>query len=94
MESKTKTDISKFNNETTALQAIAGISLAGRVAIVTGAASGIGTETARGTLCVVRDRVLCLRVCSVFRACVCTALAHAGAQVILAVRDPCMCSLP
>ncbi|MEH3053703.1 MAG: SDR family NAD(P)-dependent oxidoreductase [Patulibacter minatonensis] len=51
-----------FDDTTTALEVIAGIDLAGRRAIVTGGASGIGVETAR-------------------------ALAHAGAQVTLAVRD-------
>ncbi|WP_354699659.1 FabG-like 3-oxoacyl-(acyl-carrier-protein) reductase [Paraconexibacter sp. AEG42_29] len=51
-----------FNDTTTALQVVEGIDLGGRRAVVTGAASGIGVETAR-------------------------ALAHAGAQVTLAVRD-------
>ena len=48
---------------TTALQVVEGVDLTGRRALVTGAASGIGVETAR-------------------------ALAHAGAQVTLAVRSP------
>jgi NAD(P)-dependent dehydrogenase (short-subunit alcohol dehydrogenase family) len=52
----------RFNDRTTALEVVDGIDLAGRRAIVTGGASGIGVETAR-------------------------ALAHAGAQVTLAVRD-------
>jgi NAD(P)-dependent dehydrogenase (short-subunit alcohol dehydrogenase family) len=47
---------------TRALQVVDGLDLTGRRAIVTGAASGIGVETAR-------------------------ALAHAGAEVTLAVRD-------
>ena len=51
-----------FGHDTTALEAVAGIDLAGRRAIVTGGASGIGVETAR-------------------------ALAQAGAEVTLAVRD-------
>ena len=51
-----------FADTTTALEVVDGIDLTGRRAIVTGAASGIGVETAR-------------------------ALAHAGAQVTLAVRD-------
>jgi NAD(P)-dependent dehydrogenase (short-subunit alcohol dehydrogenase family) len=51
-----------FNDRTTALEVVGDIDLAGRRAVVTGAASGIGIETAR-------------------------ALAHAGAQVTLAVRD-------
>ena len=52
-----------FDDTTTALQVVDGISLHGRRAVVTGAASGIGVETAR-------------------------ALAHAGMEVTLAVRDP------
>jgi NAD(P)-dependent dehydrogenase (short-subunit alcohol dehydrogenase family) len=52
----------EFDDTTTALQVVDGIDLSGRRALVTGAASGIGVETAR-------------------------ALAHAGAQVTLAVRD-------
>ena len=51
-----------YTDVTTALQVVEGLDLAGRRAVVTGAASGIGVETAR-------------------------ALAHAGAQVTLAVRD-------
>lgn len=51
-----------YDDTTTALQVVEGIDLSGRRAVVTGAASGIGVETAR-------------------------ALAHAGAQVTLAVRD-------
>ena len=51
-----------FDDTTTALEVVDGIDLGGRRAVVTGAASGIGVETAR-------------------------ALAHAGAQVTLAVRD-------
>jgi NAD(P)-dependent dehydrogenase (short-subunit alcohol dehydrogenase family) len=50
------------DDTTTALEVVEGIDLTGRRAVVTGAASGIGVETAR-------------------------ALAHAGAQVTLAVRD-------
>jgi NAD(P)-dependent dehydrogenase (short-subunit alcohol dehydrogenase family) len=53
---------SGFDASTTALEVVAGLDLTGRRAVVTGAASGIGVETAR-------------------------ALAHAGAQVTLAVRD-------
>ena len=53
---------SPYDSRTTALQVVEGIDLSGRRAVVTGAASGIGVETAR-------------------------ALAHAGAQVTLAVRD-------
>ena len=53
---------SPFDDTTTALEVVEGIDLTGRRALVTGAASGIGVETAR-------------------------ALAHAGAQVTLAVRD-------
>ena len=52
-----------INAESTAAEVIAGIDLAGRRAIVTGGASGIGIETAR-------------------------ALASAGAEVTLAVRNP------
>jgi NAD(P)-dependent dehydrogenase (short-subunit alcohol dehydrogenase family) len=51
-----------LGSRTTALEALQGVSLAGKKAIVTGASSGIGVETAR-------------------------ALAHAGADVILAVRS-------
>lgn len=51
-----------FGPTTTAAEVLADVDLAGRRAIVTGASSGIGVETAR-------------------------ALAGAGAQVILAVRD-------
>jgi NAD(P)-dependent dehydrogenase (short-subunit alcohol dehydrogenase family) len=51
-----------FGFDSTAAEVLAGIELSGRRAIVTGASSGIGTETAR-------------------------ALADAGAEVILAVRD-------
>jgi len=54
--------MSRFGFESTALEVVEGIDLSGRRAIVTGAASGIGIETAR-------------------------ALAHAGAEVTLAVRD-------
>ena len=53
---------SPFTSTTTALEVVAGVDLTGRRAVVTGASSGIGVETAR-------------------------ALAHAGAQVTLAVRD-------
>ena len=53
---------SDFTSRTTALEVVADVDLTGRRAVVTGAASGIGVETAR-------------------------ALAHAGAQVTLAVRD-------
>ncbi|MER7890863.1 SDR family NAD(P)-dependent oxidoreductase [Micromonospora sp. NPDC094482] len=52
-----------FSRETTALEVVRGIDLAGRRAVVTGGASGIGVETAR-------------------------ALAQAGADVTLAVRNP------
>ncbi len=51
-----------FDDTTTALEVVENIDLSGKRAVVTGAASGIGVETAR-------------------------ALAHAGAQVTLAVRD-------
>lgn len=51
-----------FTSRSTALEAVDGVDLSGRRAMVTGASSGIGVETAR-------------------------ALAHAGAQVTLAVRD-------
>ncbi|MFD0201684.1 MULTISPECIES: SDR family NAD(P)-dependent oxidoreductase [Saccharothrix] len=51
-----------FDAESTAAEVVAGIDLTGRRAVVTGAASGIGVETAR-------------------------ALASAGAEVTLAVRD-------
>lgn len=53
---------SPFGNFTTAREVVAGHELSGKVAIVTGSASGIGIETAR-------------------------ALAEAGAQVVLAVRN-------
>jgi len=53
---------SSFSSTTTALEVVEGVDLTGRRAVVTGASSGIGVETAR-------------------------ALAHAGAQVTLAVRD-------
>lgn len=52
----------RFDATSTAADVLAGVDLAGRRAIVTGGASGIGVETAR-------------------------ALAHAGAEVTLAVRD-------
>ncbi|WP_330175342.1 SDR family NAD(P)-dependent oxidoreductase [Streptomyces sp. NBC_01498] len=52
-----------FDAESTAAQVVAGVDLTGRRAVVTGASSGIGVETAR-------------------------ALAGAGAEVTLAVRDP------
>jgi NAD(P)-dependent dehydrogenase (short-subunit alcohol dehydrogenase family) len=52
----------QFGFESTAAEVIAGIDLSGKLAIVTGASSGIGVETAR-------------------------ALASAGAEVTLAVRD-------
>ncbi|MBT0771102.1 SDR family NAD(P)-dependent oxidoreductase [Kineosporia sp. J2-2] len=51
-----------FGEESTAAQVLAGVDLGGRRAVVTGAASGIGVETAR-------------------------ALAEAGAEVTLAVRN-------
>ncbi len=54
---------SRFTSRSTALEVVEGIDLTGRRAVVTGASSGIGVETAR-------------------------ALASAGAQVTLAVRDP------
>ncbi len=38
---------SKFNNRSTALEVVAGINLQGKTAIVTGASSGLGVETAR-----------------------------------------------
>ncbi|WDF32757.1 SDR family NAD(P)-dependent oxidoreductase [Arthrobacter agilis] len=53
---------SPFTAASTALEVVEGIDLTGRTAVVTGAASGIGIETAR-------------------------ALAHAGADVTIAVRD-------
>lgn len=53
---------SSFSSTSTALDVVEGVDLTGRRAMVTGASSGIGIETAR-------------------------ALAHAGAQVTLAVRD-------
>ncbi|HYO35103.1 MAG TPA: SDR family NAD(P)-dependent oxidoreductase [Geodermatophilus sp.] len=53
---------SPFTSTSTALEVVEGVDLTGRRAVVTGASSGIGVETAR-------------------------ALAHAGAQVTLAVRD-------
>ena len=53
---------SPFTSTSTALEVVAGVDLTGRRAVVTGASSGIGVETAR-------------------------ALAHAGASVVLAVRD-------
>jgi NAD(P)-dependent dehydrogenase (short-subunit alcohol dehydrogenase family) len=51
-----------FTRDTTADEVLAGVDLTGRRAVVTGASSGLGTETAR-------------------------ALARAGAEVTLAVRD-------
>ena len=57
-----KTSIQKFGAKSTALEVIAEHRLDSKVAVVTGAYSGIGIETAR-------------------------ALAHAGAHVVLAVRD-------
>ncbi|WP_369258166.1 SDR family NAD(P)-dependent oxidoreductase [Geodermatophilus amargosae] len=54
---------SRFTSRSTALEVVEGTDLTGRRAVVTGASSGIGVETAR-------------------------ALAHAGARVTLAVRDP------
>ncbi|WP_371686207.1 SDR family NAD(P)-dependent oxidoreductase [Micromonospora sp. 15K316] len=60
----TNTQVSTpFNRDSTALEVVRGIGLTGRRAVVTGAASGIGVETAR-------------------------ALAQAGAEVTLAVRNP------
>lgn len=53
---------SPFTAASTALEVVRGVDLTGRTAVVTGAASGIGIETAR-------------------------ALAHAGADVTIAVRD-------
>jgi NAD(P)-dependent dehydrogenase (short-subunit alcohol dehydrogenase family) len=53
----------QFGRETTASEVLRGVDLTGRRAIVTGASSGIGLETAR-------------------------ALAAAGAEVTLTVRDP------
>jgi NAD(P)-dependent dehydrogenase (short-subunit alcohol dehydrogenase family) len=53
---------SRFTSRSTALEVVEGVDLTGRRAVVTGASSGIGVETAR-------------------------ALASAGAQVTLAVRD-------
>ncbi|MGX5657078.1 SDR family NAD(P)-dependent oxidoreductase [Geodermatophilus nigrescens] len=53
---------SRFGSTSTALEVVEGIDLTGRRAVVTGASSGIGVETAR-------------------------ALATAGAEVVLAVRD-------
>ncbi|AZI43544.1 SDR family NAD(P)-dependent oxidoreductase [Deinococcus psychrotolerans] len=41
---------SPFNAKSTALEVIAGYDLSGKTAVVTGAASGIGTETARALL--------------------------------------------
>src|SRR5271155_4296470 len=60
----TMTDLIKtpFGFDSTAAEVVAGVDLSGKLAIVTGAASGIGIETAR-------------------------ALAGAGADVTLAVRD-------
>lgn len=52
----------RFGPETTAAEVVAGVDLSGRRAVITGASSGIGIETAR-------------------------ALAAAGAEVTLAVRD-------
>ncbi|WBB71121.1 SDR family NAD(P)-dependent oxidoreductase [Micromonospora sp. WMMD812] len=52
-----------FSRDTTAREVVRGVDLAGRRAVVTGGASGIGVETAR-------------------------ALAEAGADVTLAVRNP------
>ena len=54
--------LNDYDDTTTALEVVQGLDLTGRRAVVTGAASGIGVETAR-------------------------ALAHAGAQVTLAVRN-------
>jgi glutamyl-tRNA reductase len=51
-----------FGATSTAMEVVDGVDLSGRRAIVTGASSGIGVETA-------------------------TALAHAGADVVLAVRN-------
>jgi NADP-dependent 3-hydroxy acid dehydrogenase YdfG len=53
----------QFGSDSTAAEVIDGLDLSGKRAIVTGASSGIGVETAR-------------------------ALASAGAEVTLAVRDP------
>ncbi|GAA2022387.1 SDR family NAD(P)-dependent oxidoreductase [Catenulispora yoronensis] len=52
-----------FDSRTTAAEVLAGLDLAGRRMVVTGGASGLGTETVR-------------------------ALAGAGAQVVVATRDP------
>jgi NAD(P)-dependent dehydrogenase (short-subunit alcohol dehydrogenase family) len=58
----TETKRSAFGQHSTAMDVVAGIDLRGKRAVVTGASSGIGVETAR-------------------------ALASAGAEVILAVRN-------
>jgi NAD(P)-dependent dehydrogenase (short-subunit alcohol dehydrogenase family) len=63
MEQTTTPVRTPFDARSTAAEAIAGVDLSGRRAIVTGGSSGIGVETAR-------------------------ALASAGAEVTLAVRDP------
>src|SRR3954471_13643092 len=59
---KTSRITTPFDGRSTAAEVVSGVDLTGRRAVVTGAASGIGVETAR-------------------------ALAGAGAQVTLAVRD-------
>jgi NAD(P)-dependent dehydrogenase (short-subunit alcohol dehydrogenase family) len=63
MTSITTTITTPFGSNSTAAEVVAGLDLSGKRAIVTGAASGIGVETAR-------------------------ALAGAGADVTLAVRNP------
>lgn len=52
---------SSFNNRSTAAEVIAGHDLAGKVALVTGASSGLGIETARALLAAHAEVILAVR---------------------------------
>ena len=52
---------SKFNNRSTALEVVAGINLQGKTAIVTGASSGLGVETARALAAAGAELILPVR---------------------------------
>ena len=52
---------SAFNAQSTALEVIAAHDLRGRTALVTGASSGLGIETARALLCAHAEVILAVR---------------------------------